>query len=274
MAHAVRLTTRLMMFLGSGQTGSPAVFTTRSTPGSGDAAEKDGVWRLYLPAQEAVPGSNWQAGIQVQNSGTATAIIGFNGIAANGTKTDCGQVETPPGGSANFLTLWGCPAGHPVFSAGVASSDQHGAAIASISNAPAGVAGGQYRGMNGADASKSIFFPLVKHNHNKRTTAFSVQNAGDQPSAITAVFKVNGQTTSKTYSWRSHPGFNFGYSRRCRCARRQWAGWQPILDQRPTNGRRFPRIRAQCGSGSKPADCLRLQPWRHRYGTLLPAVPQ
>ena len=154
-------------------------------------------WRLYLPAQEAVPGSNWQAGIQVQNSGTATAIIGFNGIAANGAKTDCGQVETPPGGSANFLTLWGCPAGHPVFSAGVASSDQPGAAIASIGNAPAGVAGGQYRGMNAADASKVIFFPLVKHNHNKRTTAFSVQNAGDQPSAIRPSLKSTGRPTAR-----------------------------------------------------------------------------
>ena len=154
---------------------------------------------IYLPGQEVVPGSDWQAGIQVQNSGTFKAIIGFAGVAANGAQTECGYVQTPPGDSANFLTLWGCPSGHPTFSAGVVRLNQPGAAIASIGNAPAGVAGGQYRGMNAAQASPEIFFPLVKHDHNGRTTSFSVQNTGGQSAQITAVFKVNGQTFTKTY---------------------------------------------------------------------------
>jgi hypothetical protein len=45
-----------------------------------------------------------------------------------------------------------------------------------------------------------LFFPLVKHNHNGRTTTFMVQNASDTKNNITAVFRVNGLEYSKQYT--------------------------------------------------------------------------
>ena len=165
------------------------------------------VWSAYilLPFQEAGPGSGWQAGVQVQNMGESQTLIGYKGIDANGTLTDCGSVSTLPGGSANFLTFWSCPSGHPLFTSGLVSADLPGAAISSISNSPTGTAGGQYRGTEILNSAKSIFFPLVKHNHAQRTTSFSVQNASWDFNEITAFFKVNGITYSKVY--KSVPPF-------------------------------------------------------------------
>jgi hypothetical protein len=63
-----------------------------------------------------------------------------------------------------------------------------------------GFAGASYTGMGEDVASKTLFFPLVKHNHNGRTTTFSVQNASGTKAGITAVFRVNGLEYSKQYN--------------------------------------------------------------------------
>ena len=166
--------------------------------GRGSMAE---IRQLYLPAQENVSGSGWQAGIQVQNSGTAAAHISYSGIAANGDVIKCGERMTLPGDSANFLTFYGCPSGHPVFNAGVVYMDQPALAITNVGNNLVGTAQGQYRATSRQNAAESIFFPLVKQDHNGRTTAFSVQNTSNDPANITAVFKVNGQTYGKEYNY-------------------------------------------------------------------------
>jgi len=156
--------------------------------------------RIYLPAQENVSGSGWLAGIQAQNTGPEAGIISYSGFTAGGTEYSCGARMTQPGGSANFLTSTDCPDGHPAFNAGIVNTDKSAVAISSVSNGGVGVAGGQYRGTNEADTAMSLFFPLVKHNHSGRSTAFSVQNSSGEAVNISAVFKVNGQTYTRQYS--------------------------------------------------------------------------
>ena len=155
--------------------------------------------KIFLPAQEIGPGSGWKAGIQAQNNGVSSAKISYTGVPQNGETVLCGESSEGPGGSANYLTDRDCPAGHALFSAGYLLTNQPTVAIASLNNNGTGVAAGQYRGTNAAAANKSIFFPLVKHNHAGRTTAFSVQNGSEEPNDITAVFNVNGQTYTKEY---------------------------------------------------------------------------
>jgi hypothetical protein len=54
------------------------------------------------------------------------------------------------------------------------------------------LAAGQYQGTDGADVATTIVFPLVKNDHNGRTTTFYVQNASNSTNNISAVFAVNG----------------------------------------------------------------------------------
>ena len=78
------------------------------------------------------------------------------------------------------------------FGSAVASADQPIVAIVNVNNRGTGAAAGQYQGTNIVTADTTLYFPLVKNDHSGRTTTFFVQNVGDGPTNITAVFAVNG----------------------------------------------------------------------------------
>ena len=160
--------------------------------------------RVSLPAVEIIPGSGWKAGIQAQNAGGETVPITLTAYDAAGHSQTCGSKNTAVGQSANFLSYTDCAPPHsPLGSAVLSAKSQPLSSIVMMFNSNAqgtGFAGASYAGMGEDVASKTLFFPLVKHNHNGRTTTFSVQNASGTKAGITAVFRVNGLEYSKQYN--------------------------------------------------------------------------
>lgn len=158
--------------------------------------------QVYLPALEIIPGNGWGTGVQAQNAGVAAAPIALTAYDAAGKALACGAKNTAPGESANFLSYTDCAPPHPPLgSATLAAGIQPLTSIVMMSNniLGGGLAGAAYTGMAEDESSPTLFFPLVKHNHNGRTTVFSVQNAGALANEITAVFRVNGRAYSKQY---------------------------------------------------------------------------
>ncbi len=157
----------------------------------------------YLPAVEIAPGVGWKVGIQVQNGGGSAAPIALTAYDAVGKSLSCGTVDTPPGHSANFLSYRECALPHPPLGSGVLSADgQPLSSIVMLSNNDfqgSGFAGASYTGTSEEVTSTRLFFPLVKQDHNSRTTAFSVQNVSDKSNDISAVFRVNGQEYTRQY---------------------------------------------------------------------------
>jgi hypothetical protein len=140
----------------------------------------------------APPGSGWKSGQTIQNVGGANANIAFTAYDQSGTSYDCGSENVAPGAVANFLTDVDCPVPAGFLGSAVVSADQPIAAVVNVNNKPTGLASGQYQGTDGADVANTINFPLIKNDHNGRTTTFYVQNASQSPNNISATFTVNG----------------------------------------------------------------------------------
>jgi hypothetical protein len=150
-------------------------------------------------AQSNLPGSGWTSGQQIQNVGDSQATIVFTAYGQNGVAFDCGSHVVPPGGAANFQSHIDCPFPGSFIGSAVVSSDQPMATIVNINNRGVGLAAGQYRGTDDTEISTTISFPLVKHNHFGRTTAFYVQNTAEVAANITYTIKMqSGQNVTKS----------------------------------------------------------------------------
>jgi hypothetical protein len=148
----------------------------------------------------ALPGSGWKSGQQVQNVGGANAQVVLTAYDQGGTSFNCGTESVASGASVTYLTDVDCPVPAGFLGSAVVSADQPIAAIVNVNNKGTGLAAGQYQGTDGADVATTIVFPLVKNNHNGRTTTFYVQNASNSANDITATFNVLGNTYTKTYT--------------------------------------------------------------------------
>ena len=154
-----------------------------------------------VAAQNALPGSGWLSGQQIQNlSESSNASIVFTAYDQQGTPTNCGSQSAPPGGSVNYLTNTSCNVPAGFVGSAVVSADQPIAAIVNVVNSPTGRAGGMYRGTDGADVANNIAFPLVKNNFNNRNTTLYVQNASTNPNNITVKFTIEGTDYTKAYN--------------------------------------------------------------------------
>jgi hypothetical protein len=140
----------------------------------------------------ALPGSGWKSGQQVQNIGGASAQVVLTAYDQSGTSFNCGTESVASGASVTYLTDVDCPVPAGFLGSAVVSADQPIAAIVNVNNRGTGLAAGQYQGTDGADVATTIVFPLVKNDHNGRTTTFYVQNASNSTNNISAVFAVNG----------------------------------------------------------------------------------
>ena len=148
----------------------------------------------------ALPGSGWKSGQQVQNVGGSSAQVVLTAYDQGGTNYNCGTENVDPGASVTYLTDVDCPVPAGFLGSAVVSADQPIAAIVNVNNKGTGLAAGQYQGTDGADVATTISFPLVKNDHNGRTTTFYVQNASNSTNDITATFNVNGVTYTKSYT--------------------------------------------------------------------------
>jgi WD40 repeat protein len=168
---------------------------------------------VFLPAFENLQGEtdkNWKSGIQAQNAGELNVTIGLIAYDSAGEPRVCDSATalTPPGQSVNFLTWIHCaPHPFPLVSGVLNAAGQTMTSIVTVTNSiptsnndDTAFAGATYRGMSEDMVSTMLFFPLVKHNHNGRTTLFSVQNSSGTATEITAEFKVNGQEFSRSYT--------------------------------------------------------------------------
>ncbi|MCZ2112460.1 MAG: hypothetical protein LC131_01215 [Anaerolineae bacterium] len=156
---------------------------------------------LVMAEGNALPGSGWKSGQQIQNVGAANASIVFQAYGQNGAAYNCGTKPAGPGASVNFLTDTDCttvPAGF--VGSAVVSADQPIAAIVNVNNRGVGNAAGQYRGTDGADVANTIAFPLVKNNFGGRTTTFYVQNASGNTNNVNASFRVGANSYTKSFS--------------------------------------------------------------------------
>lgn len=154
-----------------------------------------------VAAQNALPGSGWLSGQQIQNlSETTNGTIVFTAYDQQGNDTSCGSKNAPPGGSVNYLTNSdrNVPAGF--VGSAVVSADQPIAAIVNVVNSPTGRAGGMYRGTDGADVATTIAFPLVKNNFNNRNTTLYVQNASGGANNISVKFTIEGNDYTKNFT--------------------------------------------------------------------------
>jgi hypothetical protein len=140
----------------------------------------------------ALPGSGWKSGQQVQNVGSASAQVVLTAYDPSGTSFNCGTETVAAGASVTYLTDVDCPVPAGFLGSAVVSADQPIAAIVNVNNRGTGLAAGQYQGTDGADVATTIVFPLVKNDHNGRTTTFYVQNASNSTNDMSAVFSVNG----------------------------------------------------------------------------------
>jgi len=167
-----------------------------------------------IAAADALPGSGWWSGEQIQNVGSSPAtisIVAYDSLSASQySLSDTIQ----PGAGTNYLP--GAFAGMPQGFQGsaIVSSDQDIRAIVNVTNrysAALGLgdagsphyAGGQYQGMNVPNTT--IQFPLAKNNHFNKTTTFFIQNAGTVAATATATFKLpnalpSGTITDYTYT--------------------------------------------------------------------------
>lgn len=153
---------------------------------------------LVASAQTNLPGSGWTSGQQIQNIGNGEANIVLTAYGQDGTEYDCGSHRVAAGGAVNFQSHIDCPFPGAFIGSAVVSSDQAMATIVNVNNRGVGTAAGQYRGTDDTEVSRTISFPLVKHNHFGRTTAFYIQNTSNQAANISYTFKMqNGQTVTR-----------------------------------------------------------------------------
>jgi hypothetical protein len=151
-------------------------------------------------AQNGPPGSGYWFGATHQNVGSDTANIA---VTAYDSESSATYPYTPDpllsGASVNVgpNDIPGLPAGF--VGSIVTSSDQPLVALVNLTNreaggfgVPDGKAAGIYNGIDGANASTELNFPLAKHNHFNKTTTFYLQNAGSAAATIDVTFSFNG----------------------------------------------------------------------------------
>lgn len=148
----------------------------------------------------APPGSGWKSGQTVQNVGGSNATVQLTAYDQNGGPFNCGSANVAPGASVNYLTDTDCPVPAGFVGSAVVSADQPIAAVVNVTNKGTGLASGNYQGTDGADVATKVNFPLVKNDHNGRTTTFYVQNASQSPNNISAVFNVKGVNYTKSFN--------------------------------------------------------------------------
>jgi hypothetical protein len=147
-----------------------------------------------------LPGTGYWFGATHQNVGDGPATIA---VTAYDSATSATYTYTPAalaaGASINVgpNEIPGLPAGF--IGSIVTSSDQPLVALVNVTNRPAagfgdpnGLAAAIYSGVDGANASTSLSFPLAKHNHFNKTTTFYLQNAGTAAATIDVTFSFNG----------------------------------------------------------------------------------
>lgn len=149
-------------------------------------------------AGTALPGSGWFSGEQIQNVGTAPALITITAYSSSSSDTYTIDNQTiNPGEAATYLpdSFTDMPAGFQ--GSAIVSSDQDIRAIVNVTNRylpglgfgddqTPSPAAGQYQGMNVPDTT--INFPLAKNDHYQKTTTFFIQNAGSEATTVRATF--------------------------------------------------------------------------------------
>jgi hypothetical protein len=168
-----------------------------------------------LADTNALPGSGWWSGEQIQNVGSGNATIDITAYDASNTYTVSDTIA--PGASKTYLpnSFTGMPAGFQ--GSAVVSSNSDIRAIVNITNRLVTVGGttlgdpgalspaaGQYQGTN--VPSTQVNFPLVKVDYFGKSTDFYVQNAGSADAPATARFVING--TVYTYTTPTIPQYH------------------------------------------------------------------
>jgi len=151
-------------------------------------------------AQTGIPGTGWTTGMQFQNVGDGDAAVRLYLYSPQGSPIDCGGQTAPPGGSVNYLIETHCVLPGVFGGSAVVESNQPLQGIVHVNNAGVGQAGGIYTGTTLEEVATTLLFPLVKHNHSGRTTSFHIQNAGVSAVNLTATFRVNGATYTKSFN--------------------------------------------------------------------------
>jgi hypothetical protein len=149
-----------------------------------------------------LPGGGWQFGAQVQNAGTASAQVVMTAYAQNGTSYDCGSQTVAVGASYTYLPGDCSTMPEGFIGSAVVSADQPILAVVNENNklVSGGEAAGQYQGIGGTDAATELRFPLVKSDHNGKTTTFFIQNAGSTSTNIHAEFIILGASYTHDYN--------------------------------------------------------------------------
>lgn len=149
---------------------------------------------------QALPGSGWTSGQQIQNVGSAAAMIVAEAYDETGGPYAAagvtGGLDAVPVGESRTILAdnWsGAPASFQ--GAAVVSADQPIVAIVNVTN---GSAAAQYQGVGTPDTE--IGFPLFKNSMGPKHTTFYVQNAGDTAAMIYATFTADSGTA---YTWNS-----------------------------------------------------------------------
>lgn len=149
-----------------------------------------------------LPGGGWQFGAQVQNAGTDSAQVVMTAYAQNGTSYDCGSQTVAVGASYTYLPGDCSTMPEGFIGSAVVSADQPILAVVNENNklVSGGEAAGQYQGIGGTDAATELRFPLVKSDHNGKTTTFFIQNAGSTSTNIHAEFIILGTSYTHDYN--------------------------------------------------------------------------
>lgn len=138
---------------------------------------------------QSLPGAGWWVSWQVQNVGSANAVLTVEARASDtgtGTYTKS-NLDLPKDSSLTFVPGGSNDLGLPdgFIGSAVLSSDQPIVAVAQVANTQlgslgvaGGLAGAQYQGVDGSKATTQVNFPLVKQNYFGQTTTFNVQAAG------------------------------------------------------------------------------------------------
>lgn len=157
---------------------------------------------VSLVSAQALPGSGWWSGEQIQNVGSTDATINITAYDATNSYSDSTTIA--PGEAYTFTPIndfSDMPAGFQ--GAAVVSSDQPVKAITNVTNQPAGsvgVSGGkaaaQYQGTDGSAVATTLYFPLAKGDHFGKTSSFFIQNAGsaDLTDGVATFTMRNGDT--------------------------------------------------------------------------------
>jgi len=150
---------------------------------------------------QALPGSGWTSGQQIQNVGAEPADIVANvyydGGEYSATGVTDGLTDVPVNASRNILESHWDTTDDSFQGAAVVSADQPIVAIVNVTNNEAAA---QYQGVGTPDTE--VGFPLFKNDFGAahKHTTFYVQNASDTAAVIYATFTADDGTK---YTWHS-----------------------------------------------------------------------